>query len=119
MLKKIEGRYYRSSQMAAFVKEAERMIEAYGWQKRTVSPYSFSMPLAKVIKDLKDYDICTDGSKEYLISLANGLTDIMNAWEKHAKEPKVEVIVIDSGKRVALDEAFAKELVEEGLCRLA
>lgn len=84
MLNELRSGYMRACgyDVDAFVAEAERMIEQYGWQERTVHPYSFPMKITKIIADLKDYDNCTSGSKDYLIALANGLAEIMNKWEE-------------------------------------
>lgn len=94
MLNKIE----RRADVDEFIKIAENMITKYGWQEKTVHPYSFSMKVTKIIDDLKDYDRCTKGSKEYLISLANGLAPILNSWEEYENAEKITVRVKKSGK---------------------
>lgn len=98
MLKKIEGRYNRGAQVQAFKEELERMITEYGWQDKAVHPYSYPMPLTTILGYLKDYDRCTSGSRDYIISLANGLAGILNAWEEYEKAPKIAVRMIKTGK---------------------
>ena len=105
MLNKITGRYNHRSQVLAFITEAERMISQYGWQNKVVHPHSYAMPITEIIGYLKDYDICTEGSREYAIQLANGLADIMNAWEAHELAPNVMVRIIKSGKVVKITKA--------------
>ncbi|WP_298535710.1 hypothetical protein [uncultured Methanobrevibacter sp.] len=83
MLQKIKGNYNVRQQVKAFIKEADRMVNAYGWQNRVTYPYSYPMKITGIIEELKDYDSYTAGSKAHLISLANGLADILNAWEEH------------------------------------
>ena len=117
MLQKITGRYGLQAQVESFIKEAERMVQEYGWQEWTVHPYSFPMKITKIVDDLKDYDRCTKGSKEYLIQLANGLAEIMNAWEEREKAPKIRVMVLDSGKVIEIEEDFARQLISEGICK--
>ena len=113
MLKMVRG---GSSEMASFVREAERMVRAYGWENAEVHPYSYAMKVTKVIADLKDYDVCTDCTKDYLVSLANGLARILTKWEEYEAEPKVTVRVIESGKEISCRKSFASDLVEEGVC---
>ena len=117
MLQEITGCYGLQAQVDSFVKEAERMVQEYGWQERTVHPYSFPMKVTKIVDDLKDYERCTSGSKLYLIGLANGLAEIMNAWEEQEKAPKIRVMVLDSGKVIEIEEDFARQLINEGICK--
>lgn len=91
MLKKINDRENKSEQMKAFVAEAYRMVNAYGWQDMIIAPYGRAYKLIKAIKDISDYDRCTRGSKEILILLANGLANVLNAWESRELEPKVKM----------------------------
>ena len=85
-----------------FIDTAENMIEKYGWQKKVVYPYSFPVKVTKIISDLKDFDSCTRGSQEYLISLANGLAPIMNEWEEREQEEKIDCRIKKSGKIIRL-----------------
>ena len=83
----------------AFVDEAEKMIARYGWEERTVMPWAhINLKVVQIVKDCKDYDNCTSGSKDYLISLVNGLVPIMNSWEEYEHKPKAKVRIIKSGK---------------------
>lgn len=104
MLNKITGRYNHRTQVMAYITEAERMISKYGWQNMVVHPHSYAMPITEIIGYLKDYDICTEGSREYAIQLANGLADIMNAWEAHELAPKKTCRIIKSGKVVKIND---------------
>ena len=117
MLKEIKG-YFAGEQVKEFVKEAERMIEEYGWHDRTVRPYNFNMPVTKIINDLKDYDICTEGSKEYLVTLANGLAEIMNSWENQHKEATIKAVILTGkhkGETRLFTPVLAKILLEDGM----
>lgn len=115
MLKKIEGRYWWNSQMEQFIEEADKMVEKYDWKERTVSPYGWAMKVTRVIDELRDFTNCTEGSREYLVALANGLADIMNKWEEHEQEPKVRVRVVGSGKEFDMCADMVESFVEEGL----
>jgi len=98
-----------------FIRDAENMIEKYGWQEKTVMPYSFPVKVTKIINDLKDFDRCTESSQQYLISLANGLVPILNSWEKHEQAEKVEVRIKSSGKIIKIareDFEMFSELIE-------
>lgn len=117
MLNKITGRYGVGAQVASFVEEAERMIGEYGWQDRTVSPYMHAEPLVKYIGWLKEYDRCTRGSKEHLVLLANGLADVMNAWEEHEKAATVKCRLLRGehvGETRMYEPWMADMLVEDG-----
>lgn len=102
MLNKIEGRYGRTEQVEAFVKEAERMIAEYGWEKEVVHPYSFAMPITQIIGYLKDWDVMTSGSRDHCVLLANGLVPILNAWEARELEPHTSVRIKKTGKVINL-----------------
>lgn len=82
MLNKIDNRN-ASKQVRAFVKEAKRMVNAYGWQNRVVYPYSFPMKVTEAIEEISDYDCYTNESKAMLRKLANGLADVLNSWESY------------------------------------
>lgn len=102
MLNKIENR--SAEAVMAFIKDAEEMINKYGWQDKTVTPYSFPVKVTKIIDDLKDYTRCTEGSQDYLISLANGLPRILNKWEEYENTPKIKVKIKKSGKIIEICE---------------
>lgn len=118
MLKKLEMGTYRmpsETERAEFVREAESMIEKYGWENRTVMPWAGTeLRIVKIIEDLKAYDECTRSSKEYVVILVNGLADTMNAWESHELEIKFSVRSVKTGKVLRLSADFATMLVEEG-----
>lgn len=116
MLNKIEGRYNWYAQVEAFVLEAEKMVEAYGWEDEIVHPYAnCPIKVTKIIADLKDFDRCTNGSQEYLIQLANGLADILNKWEEHELQPKVKVRSLKGGKIHEVTQEWADILIKDGL----
>lgn len=98
MLKKITGRYNRGAQVKEFTEELERMITEYGWQDKFVHPYSYAMPLTKILGYLKDYHRCTEGSKDYIVTLANWAVEMLNSWEEYEKAPKIAVRVIKTGQ---------------------
>ena len=115
MLKEIKG-YFLGEQVEEFVKEAERMIELYGWQDMITHPYpNCPVKVTKIIADLKDYDRCTRGSKEYLVMLANGLGKIMNKWEEYEQQPKIMVRILKTGIEKELRKELAKDMIEAGL----
>lgn len=117
MLNKITGNYGIGSQVASFVEEADRMIETYGWQDRTVAPYMHAEPLMKYIGWLKDYDKCTSGSKAHLVILANGLADVLNAWEDHEKAATVKCRLLrgkHAGETRMCEPWMADMLAEDG-----
>ena len=115
MLKEIKSRYHVRIEMFELIDEAERMIAKYGWEERTVYPYSFPMKVTKIIAECKDFDICTSGTREYLVQLANGLVPILNAWEDHENRPKIDVRILATGKIVSVEKDIGMVFIEEGL----
>lgn len=99
----------------AFVKEGWRMVKQYGWYDKVVYPYSFPVKVTKLIHEIADYGKCTNGSQEYLNSLANGLGDIMNSWEKFELEPDVHVVLNATGEVKTVKESVADLIVESGV----
>lgn len=97
----------------AFVKEGWRMVKQYGWYDKVVYPYSFPVKVTKLLHEIADYGKCTEGSKAYLNSMANGLGDILNHWEAYEQEEDVEVVKND-GTIKTFKESIAKIVVESG-----
>ena len=81
----------------------------------TVSPYGWAMKVTRVVDELRCFDECTSGSKEYLVALANGLADIMNAWEERELAPKVRVRMVETGREYDLYADLVDEFVKGGL----
>lgn len=119
MLKEIKGRYNRMEQVMEFVKEADRMIEKYGWQDKVVYPYSYPEKVVKIVDDLKEYSSYTYSSQSLLIDMANGLAKIMNAWEEQENEPKVSIKMVRGGKVIILPKSFAEIIIADGDAVLA
>ena len=108
----------RSEEMAAFVREAERMIAKYGWENEVTHPWGCAEKVTKTVNDLKDYDKCGRYDKGVLVALANGLARILNEWERQALQPMVNIRVLDSGKVVSVREEFANDMVLLGVAEL-
>jgi len=105
MLEKLSwGRYNKSTKndRDEFLKTAMEMVKKYGWENEEVYPYSFPLKITKILDDFADFDRCTEGSKEYLIQLVNGLADILNKWEEKELEEKVEVRIKQTGKVIKI-----------------
>ena len=98
----------------AFVQEATRMVNTYGWHERTVCPWSVPEKVTKTIAYISDFSHCTFSSKQMLITLANGLADILNAWEKTELEG-IKIRIIKTGKVLTLDKEDAEFYVELGM----
>ena len=105
-----------AEEVNAFVKEAESMVEKYGWQDRTVSPWGYAEKVTKTISTIKDFPQCTFSSKQMIITLANGLARVMNAWEQQ----ELHGIVLKSvktGKVVKVDPELADIYLDNGFVR--
>lgn len=114
MLRTIQ--HCHKTEMDAFVKEASAVVEKYGWGDMIVHPYpDCPITVRKILADCRDFEACTTGSQEYLVDLANGLIHILNAWEKHEMEEKVQVRVKESGERIVLRKTLADMYVSRGL----
>lgn len=117
MLQKIKRSYGVAEELQEEVKKAEGLIEKYGWQNMTVAPWGHAEPIMKIIGWLKDYSKCTQGTKEMLIQLWNGLADILNAWEKHEEERTVRCLVLRGKKKGEIwmcEPWMAEMLAEDG-----
>lgn len=117
MLHEIKRYYGVAEELANLVKEAESMIKEYGWQDMTVAPWGHAEPLMKYIGWLNDYTQCTQGTKEMLIQLWNGLAKILNAWKKHEAEKTIRCLIL-SGKHKGeirmIEPWMAEMLAEDG-----
>ena len=103
-----------TEEVNAFVQEATRMVNTYGWQERTVCPWSVPEKVTKTIAYISDFSHCTFSSKQMLITLANGLVHTLNAWEKTELEG-VKVRIVKTGKVLTLDKEAAELYFELGL----
>jgi len=104
MLNKIT-RGNESEQVKAFVAEAKRMVDAYGWQDRVTYPYSFSVPVLDTIDELAHFDEYTKSSQDLLVCMANGFAKNLNSWAEWAEDAykrkgKKGVIIYADGKAI-------------------
>jgi len=99
----------------AFVKEGWRMIKVYNWYDRTVMPYSTPVKVTSLLHEIADYSKCSSGSMDYLRSIARGLGNIMNSWEKFELEPDVDVVLNTTGEVKTVKESVANLIVESGV----
>jgi len=75
-----------------FVVQAEHIMQKYGWENRVSHPYPLCpMTFQDILSNCRDYDRCTNGSKEYLIMLAEGFRKILESWVSLEESPKVMV----------------------------
>lgn len=109
MLKEIKGNN-KLQQVKEFVKEADRMIAEYGWQDKTVIPYSFPVKITEIIDNLRRYEGYTRCSQQILIAEANGLPHILNYWEEIEKAPKVKIQLMN-GIIKEVSQIVAEELI--------
>ena len=117
-MEKIKGVYGVADKIYALADEMEVKVHQYGWEDRTVMPWAgCSLKVTDIIRDMRDYWRCTSGSKAYLVSLANGLVDILNAWEAHELEPKVTVRT-KGGKVRRISAEMAQEFIAVGLAEM-
>ena len=92
MLKVFEG-IILSDQIEAWVAEAKRMVDEYHWEKEVIHPWGRAVAVVQVIKWMSEYYDCDEYSQGDLLLLANGVTRILNRWEKEEKEPKIRIRV--------------------------
>ena len=116
-LEKLKGKYVPRAAVRGWVREADRMIREYGWEDWDVHPHGYPVKVTEIVNDLRGYEKCTQGSKDYLVALANGLTGIMNAWEEHRKN-SVWVRLSSGEKKEVYDRELADLLVGAGLCEI-
>lgn len=94
------------------------IIEKWNWWNEVEIVWtSTRFTYSEIIRMLKDYDKCTEGSKGYLISWLNFFEPIVLKRAQHReeleREPKMKVIRIATGKVMERAESVAKMLVEE------
>ena len=104
--------------MREFVKEARRMVERYGWQDGTVTPYGFAVKVVEMLDRMADYDAYEKTSRSILRQEANGLVRILNKWEEYEKSPKVWVRVLRTGKVVQVPQTDVDLFVSAKLCEI-
>ena len=109
------GKYTFNEDVAEYVKEARRMVSAYGWEEKEVYPYSYPEKVTKIIDMISDYPDCTTGTKYYLLDYANGLAKILNAWED-VELNGVPVRFLKTGKVHKVTAEEAEWMVYEGFC---
>ena len=99
-----------------FIKRADRMVKVYDWEDKITHPYpNVPMRVSQILDECRDFDNCTDGTQEYLICLADGLRERMEAWERYELAPKITVRVKKSGKLLVIvkdDLDMFEDLVE-------
>lgn len=114
-MEKLTSRYTTAQAVLTLADEMDSMVKKYGWQDRTVCPWpGAKMTVADITRSMRGYSQCTAGSKLYLIDLANGLVDIMTAWEAHELEPKLTIRSKKNGTVRTINAEIARELINEG-----
>jgi len=106
-----------AEEVAAFVNEARHMVAEYRWEDRTVTPWGYAEKVTKTINYIADYRRCTFSSKQMLISLANGLARVMNAWEQQ-ELTGITLRSIKTGKVVKVDECIVDLYLDNGFERV-
>lgn len=90
-------------ELMLFVSKADAIIKKYGWEHRKTHPYpNCPIDAIKIINDCKGYDKCTKCSQDYLLALATGFEEILNAWVEYEEAPKIKVRIKSSGKVVEI-----------------
>ena len=105
-----------AEEVAAFVNEARHMVAEYGWEDWTVTPWGYAEKVTKTINYIADYRRCTFSSKQMLISLANGLARVMNAWEQQ-ELTGITLRSIKTGKVVKVGEEIVDLYLDNGFVR--
>lgn len=104
--------------MKEFVEEARRMVEQYGWQKMTVTPYGFNEKVTVMLDRMADYEKYEKHSQNLLRQEANGLVRILNKWEEYENCPKVRVRVLRTGKITEVPQEDVDVFVAAKICEL-
>ena len=86
--------------------EAAAMVEKYSWYDREVMPWSWLEKVTDIIAQVASGVGSTNGSKQMLWSLANGLTDIMNHWE-NTELNGITIQNLKTGKTFKVDKDMA------------
>ena len=94
--------------------EAAAMVEKYNWYDREVMPWSWLEKVTDIIAQVASGVGSTNGSKQMLWSLANGLTDIMNHWEQ-TELYGIIVMNLNSGKIFKVDKDMADFFYESDI----
>ena len=90
-------------ELMEFLTHAEKVIKEHGWEGRVTYPYpGCPMTAQKIITDCRDYDLCTEGTKDYLIDLAEGFRKLLEAWEEYDRKPRMQVRIKATGKVVTI-----------------
>lgn len=105
-----------AEEVAQVVEEIKAMIAKYGWEERTVRPYSYSMTLKELVEsdgwnNFKHYNA---SSRQLIISEINGVIEMLNIWEAQESEEKVTVRLIN-GNEITYPKSVADELIEIGM----
>lgn len=96
--------------------EARQISDKYGFGTLKVAPYSYWLPVDEMFGWFKDYDNCTEGSKNQIYLELKGLLDRLKEWERQALLPKAKIVC--KGKVVEVSSEFAQDLIDNGLAEL-
>ena len=115
-----------AAEVKAFREEARAIVAKYGWEDRTVAPYSRYEPVLDIVnyacdKDGADtYDNSTHSSKQLIIAMLNGLVPILNAWEKNHLDLEANGIQmrLKGGKITKVFPEFVDFYLESGMAEL-
>ena len=101
-------------------KEVIANCEKYGFMDRKIAPYGFGITVREFVRNWRDYDNFTDGSKEVMQSELIGFLPILEHWIEVADEPQITVQIITgkkNGQIVKYPMSFADMLIADNMAR--
>lgn len=101
-------------------KEVIAKCEKYGFMDRKIAPYGFGITVRDFVRNWRDYDNFTDGSKEVMQDELRGFLPIIEHWIAVENEPKITVQIITGKKKRQIAKypmSFADMLIADNMAR--
>ena len=108
-----------AEEVKGFVQKANEMVVKYHWQKRTVSPWGRPEKIPRMLDYISDFPQSTFSTKQLLISLANGLADVLNNWERVELKSGLAIKFLSNGEVVSVPREYAELYISLGIAERA
>lgn len=108
-----------AEEVKGFVQKANEMVIKYHWQKRTVCPWGRPEKITRMLDYISDFPQSTFSTKQLLISLANGLADVLNNWERVELKSGLAIKFLSNGEVVSVPREYAELYISLGIAEKA
>lgn len=104
--------------MEQTIKKVRGIVDKYGWEDKTVSPYGFSVSVGDILKTAEEYKNYTADGRDIIGAEIEGLLRILEKWVEFEEAPRVKVRLLSGNNAGAIKDVnsgLAEDMVAANL----